>query len=325
MKTLGDFRVGETFRHVRRCDRLRPVYYAAGSGDFNPLHLDPEVARRAGFESNILQGMCSLAWLAEACAAYVQDPGRLRRIAARFTRPVSPGDVVTFEGRCSAIEGDVVALEVRVTNQRAEEVLRSARVEASFAPSAPRAGAPALPASAAGASRADPRVGRRYGPYRYEVGVEKVREFALAVAGGVPARSFGAAPADPAPDPLFVSEDAGRSSRYGSIIAPPTFGGALAVQPCAEAFLDPSNAVDVLRVLHGDEDLAIHGVVRPGDVLETSGEIVRVDHKQRFDVFVLRCATVNHLGEAVLDVTSSWVVARGGDRERPARRPPPGG
>jgi acyl dehydratase len=310
MKTLDDFRVGDTFRAVRACDRLRPVYYAATSGDFNPLHLDPEVARGAGLGSNILQGMCTFTWLADVCTAYLDDPGRLRRIAARFARPVCPGDVLAFDGRCAAVTADAVRLEVTVTNQRGEEVLSGAWAEGSVHPGAPRS--PALPAGriTAGAPAGDPRIGRRYGPYRYEVGLEHVREFAIVAAGGVPARSFGAMLAAPPPHPFFVSEEAGRRSPYGSVIAPPTFAAALAVQPCAGAFTDPANGFDVLRVLHGDEDVAIHGVVRPGDVLETAGEITRVERKERFEVVTLRCVAANQRGEAVLEASSSWIVRR---------------
>lgn len=312
MKTIEDVHVRDRFRLVRWCDRLRPIYYAATSGDFNPLHLDPVVARGAGFESNILQGMCTFAWLAEACTTYLDDPSRLHRIAARFTRPVSPGDVIAFDGRCTATDGNVVRVKVTATNQRGEEVLRSASAEASFAPRVPRPAREVASEHAVRGRGEDQRIGRRYGPFRYTVGVENVREFALAISGGVPARSFGAAAAAHAPHPLFVSEEAGRSSVHGSMIAPPTFAAALAVRPCAEAFLDRANGIDVLRVLHGDEDLEIHAVVRPGDILETNGEIVRVERKPRFDVLVLRCSTVNQLGAAVLDCVSSWVVRREG-------------
>jgi len=130
------------------------------------------------------------------------------------------------------------------------------------------------------------------------------------VAGGIPARSFGAVPADPAPHPAFLSEEAGRRSRYGSIIAPPTFAAALAVRPCAEAMADVANGIDVLGVLHGDEELVVSGVVRPGDELETIGEIVRIEHKPRFDVVVIRSDASNQRGERVLEATSSWVAGR---------------
>ncbi len=128
MKTLQEFRVGDTFRLERACDRYRPIYYAAGSGDFNPIHIDPEIGRLGGA---ILQGLCTMAWLQDACIGYLGDPLRLRRLRARFSRPVRVGDVVTFEGRCVAVEGGTVRLEVSARNQDGEEVLKGALAEAS--------------------------------------------------------------------------------------------------------------------------------------------------------------------------------------------------
>lgn len=133
MKALADFRVGETFSLVRECDRYRPIYYGAAAGDFNPLHIDPEAGRAAGLGGPILQGMCTYAWLAEACAAYFGSPARVRRLRARFSRPVAPGDVVAFRGRCVEVRPDAVLVEVEARNQRGEEVLTGARAEGSLA------------------------------------------------------------------------------------------------------------------------------------------------------------------------------------------------
>ncbi len=129
MKTLRDFQIGDRFRLERTCDRYRPVYYAAGSGDFNPIHIDPEIGRQAGLGGAILQGMCTMAWLQDACVAYFDHPARLRKLRARFSRPVSVGDVVTFEGRCVAVEGPTVRVEVSARNQRGEDVLKGAWAE----------------------------------------------------------------------------------------------------------------------------------------------------------------------------------------------------
>jgi acyl dehydratase len=125
-----EFTIGETFERVREVDTYRPTYYAAASGDFNPIHIDPAVAHEAGYPGVILQGMCTFAWLADACAAYVGDPARVNRVSARFTRPVQVGDVLTFRGRCAAIEGGTAKLQVSATNQRGEEVLKGATAEA---------------------------------------------------------------------------------------------------------------------------------------------------------------------------------------------------
>ncbi len=129
MKRLEDFTVGDTFESVREVDPYRPVYYAAVSGDFNPIHIDATVGRAAGYQGVILQGMCTYAWLADACVEYLDDPARLARVRARFTKPVQVGDVIRFAGRCTAIEGARLRLEVTATNQRGDEVLRSVVAE----------------------------------------------------------------------------------------------------------------------------------------------------------------------------------------------------
>ena len=64
------------------------------SGDYNPLHIDPESARFGGFETPILHGLCtfghcSQTLLGELCDG---DSSRFRKIKVRFSRPVYPGD-----------------------------------------------------------------------------------------------------------------------------------------------------------------------------------------------------------------------------------------
>jgi acyl dehydratase len=68
------------------------------SGDYNPLHADPQVARAAGFPRPVLHGLCSLGMAAHAvlrgCCAY--EAARIRSIAVRFTAPVFPGETLRF-------------------------------------------------------------------------------------------------------------------------------------------------------------------------------------------------------------------------------------
>lgn len=83
------------------------------NGDRNPLHADPEVARKAGFERPILHGLCTWglacrALLATCCG---NDPARLRGMRARFSAPVLPGE--TIETRIWT-GGDEIAFECRV-------------------------------------------------------------------------------------------------------------------------------------------------------------------------------------------------------------------
>ena len=78
------FKAGETFTHQRTCDKYRPIYYAGASGDYNPIHIDNEVGAKAGLGGAILQGLCTLAWAAEAATQYLDDPGKLKKIKVRF-------------------------------------------------------------------------------------------------------------------------------------------------------------------------------------------------------------------------------------------------
>lgn len=91
-------------------------------GDLNPLHIDPAVARSAGFERPILHGSCTFGIAGRALLRAVAGnrPERLRRLAARFSRPVLPGDTIRTEiwreaerlrFRARAVERDVVVLD----------------------------------------------------------------------------------------------------------------------------------------------------------------------------------------------------------------------
>lgn len=71
------------------------------SGDHNPLHADPEVARRAGFEQGpILHGLCTFGFLARAVVAKAcaGQPERLKSLHAQFRKPVFPGDTLKTQG-----------------------------------------------------------------------------------------------------------------------------------------------------------------------------------------------------------------------------------
>ena len=69
------------------------------SGDYNPLHADPQVAARAGFPRPILHGLASFGIAAHAVLRGIcgYAPERLRRLAVRFTAPVYPGESLRFE------------------------------------------------------------------------------------------------------------------------------------------------------------------------------------------------------------------------------------
>ena len=154
----------------------------------------------------------------------------------------------------------------------------------------------------------DPKhVGRRYGPYRYVVGHEEIRDFAVTVAGGVPGRVFAGAPPE-APHPFFVDEAAARASRHGALIAPPTFCVRFAMQPFAQVCADPVLGIDLVKVLHGEQTFHFGEVVHPGDVLETVGEIIDIHQKAGMDFLTVQTTTSNQHGRLVVAGTWTAVV-----------------
>jgi acyl dehydratase len=97
------------------------------SGDFNPLHAVPGVARDGGFEAPILHGLATLGVAGHAILKTMcgYDPGRFRSLDLRFSAPVYPGETIRTEMwrdagvvsfRARALERDVVVLN----NGRAE-------------------------------------------------------------------------------------------------------------------------------------------------------------------------------------------------------------
>ena len=69
------------------------------SGDLNPLHADPAVARGAGFERPILHGMATMGIACHAVLRTLLDnnPAAIRGMRVRFTAPVYPGETLRTE------------------------------------------------------------------------------------------------------------------------------------------------------------------------------------------------------------------------------------
>ncbi|MDP6580824.1 MAG: MaoC/PaaZ C-terminal domain-containing protein [Vicinamibacterales bacterium] len=97
------------------------------SGDPNPLHADPAVARAAGFGAPILHGLCTLGIAGHAvlrtCCDY--DPARFRSLQLRFSAPVYPGETIRTE---MWRDGDVVSFRSQAL-ERHVTVLNNGRVE----------------------------------------------------------------------------------------------------------------------------------------------------------------------------------------------------
>lgn len=82
------------------------------TGDRHPIHIDPVVAARNGFDRPILHGLCTLGIAARVVAEQIGvHPGSLHELRARLAVPVMPGDTIEV---VSARTGDAVQFEARV-------------------------------------------------------------------------------------------------------------------------------------------------------------------------------------------------------------------
>lgn len=84
------------------------------SGDTNPLHADPDVARAAGFDRPILHGLATYGLAGRALLKTFcdYDPSRLKTLDVRFSAPVYPGETVSFD---IWRDGDEARFQARVT------------------------------------------------------------------------------------------------------------------------------------------------------------------------------------------------------------------
>jgi acyl dehydratase len=86
------------------------------TGDRNPLHADPALAARAGFEAPILHGLCTYG---TACKSILQnvckyDGSTMRSFDVRFTAPVYPGETIVTS---IWVDGDVVSFQSSVAER----------------------------------------------------------------------------------------------------------------------------------------------------------------------------------------------------------------
>lgn len=96
--------------------------FAAAAGDHNPLHLDPEVAHKAGFERPIIHGMLSMA-LAGRLFTDRLGPACVRVLQTRFSGVALSGEALEFEATLERVEGDRAHYALRGRKAVGAEVL----------------------------------------------------------------------------------------------------------------------------------------------------------------------------------------------------------
>ncbi|KAB1161108.1 FAS1-like dehydratase domain-containing protein [Micromonospora sp. DT178] len=137
-------------------------------------------------------------------------------------------------------------------------------------------------------------VGRTYPPTApYQVGREKIREFATAI---------GAA------DPAHHDPEAARALGHPDVVAPPTFPIVLTMAANQQIIDDPALGVDYSRVVHGDQRFAYARPVVAGDELVCVSVIDDVSSRGGHGFLTTRTEVATPAGEPVVTVWSKLVV-----------------
>jgi acyl dehydratase len=111
----------------------------------------------------------------------------------------------------------------------------------------------------------DPKfIGTTYGPIKYEVGVEKIREFAIAT-GDL--------------NPLYMDEDEAAKGPHGGIVAPPMFAVVFMRECIGKMLFDRQLDINLAMLVHGEQEFLFHSLARPRDVVLTEGKLIGVQQK----------------------------------------------
>jgi acyl dehydratase len=110
-------------------DKYLPHRYAGASGDYNPIHIDPEFAKSVGLPGNILHGLYMMGLVARANAAVAGgDPRALKRLSVQFRGMGAPEQEITVSGTVKSVDGDRVVVDT-VAEQGGNQVIRNAEAE----------------------------------------------------------------------------------------------------------------------------------------------------------------------------------------------------
>jgi acyl dehydratase len=127
----------------------------------------------------------------------------------------------------------------------------------------------------------------------YEVGVEKIREFADSIGD---------------PNPAYRDREGAKALGHPDVIAPPTFAFVLTFKASRQLVDDPELGIDYSRVVHGEQRFEYARPVRAGDALTVTVTLETVRSAGGHDMMTSRSDVATVEGEHVASVWSTLVV-----------------
>jgi acyl dehydratase len=140
------------------------------------------------------------------------------------------------------------------------------------------------------------KIGKKYPPFTYEVGLEKIREYANAVGES---------------NPVHHDRDAARSAGFRDVVAPPMFVVVYSTGAVAPGVLDPELGINLMMMLHGSQEFVWSEPVCAGDAITTQAEVKDISEQDGRQFFVFESVSTNQDGAEV--ARGTWTnIVRGG-------------
>lgn len=106
--------------------RTTLALFAGASHDHNPIHIDLDFAKKAGYKDVFAHGMLGMAYLGQILTNWVH-PTAIKQFSARFKAITNLGDILTCNGevveKIIKEEQNFIRLSLSVQNQHGEEKL----------------------------------------------------------------------------------------------------------------------------------------------------------------------------------------------------------
>jgi acyl dehydratase len=139
-------------------------------------------------------------------------------------------------------------------------------------------------------------VGKTWKGFTYEVGLEKIREYANAVGESAP---------------VHHDREAARGAGFRDVVAPPMFAVVYSAGAMGPAIFDPDVGMDFARMLHGSQEFVWAEPVCAGDAITTDVEWKDLSEKDGKQFFVFESVSRNQDGDEV--ARGTWTnIVRGG-------------
>jgi acyl dehydratase len=130
MADFSELKEGDSTPELRVTpDKYLPHRYAGASGDFNPIHIDPEFAKAVGLPGNILHGLWMMAQVAWGNAQLADgDPRALKRLSVQFRGMGYPEQELVVTGTVKEAGDGRVVIDTMAA-QGDNQVIRNAQAE----------------------------------------------------------------------------------------------------------------------------------------------------------------------------------------------------